>query len=82
MVVRLSRGGAKKYPKYRVAVADQRFSATGRFLEVVGHFDPFSKKPDGLNLKMDRIRNWIDKGAQPTQRVKSLIKKYEKQVGR
>lgn len=75
VVIRLARFGSTHKPKYRVTVADQRFSATGRFLEIVGHYDPFAKK-DGLTLKMDRMQEWISKGAQASQRVKNLMTKY------
>lgn len=78
VVIRLARFGSTHKPKYRVTVADQRFSATGRFLEVIGHYDPFAKK-EGLVLQMDRVEEWVSKGAQPSERVKSLMAKYSAQ---
>ena len=78
VVIRLARKGSTHYPKYRVTVADQRYAATGKFIEVVGTYNPF---PCGqeieVNLKLDRIKDWVSKGAQPTKRVKSLIRKME-----
>lgn len=79
VVIRLARGGKKHYPVYRVTVADQKFAATGRYLEVVGEFNPSPRgKEQGLRLDMDKINDWIGKGAQPSDRVKSLMRKYEK----
>lgn len=78
VVIRLSRGGVTHKPKYRVTVADSRRAPTGKFLEIVGSYNPFAQGKDlELTLKMDRIKDWVSKGAQPSQRVKSLIKKFE-----
>lgn len=74
VVIRLSRGGAKKRPFYRVVAADRRMPRDGRFIEHVGTFDPRVEK--GLNLKIDRIEHWLKVGAQPSPTVKSLIKKF------
>ena len=77
VVIRLARCGAKHEPKYRVTVADQRYSATKRFIEVVGHFNPTPRGKDiGLHLEMEKIEAWIKKGAQPSERVHSLIRKF------
>lgn len=79
VVIRLARFGKKHYPVYRVTVADQKFAATGRFLEIVGEFNPSPRGQEkGLRLDMDKITSWIQKGAQPTDRVKSLMRKFEK----
>ena len=79
VVIRLARFGAKHHPRYRVTVADQRRAATGKYIEIVGNYNP---SPGGeekaVDLKMDRINHWVALGAQPTQRVKSLIKTLEK----
>jgi small subunit ribosomal protein S16 len=79
VVIRLARFGTKHVPKYRITVADQKYAATGRFLEVVGVYNP---KPMGkdqeLILDMAKIQTWMKKGAQPTERVRSLIRKFEK----
>ena len=76
VVIRLARGGCKHNPKYRITVADQRRPATGKFLEILGHYNPF---PQGsakeVTLDMDKFNAWVAKGAQPTKRVKSLVKK-------
>ena len=78
VVIRLARFGAKHLPQYRVTVADKRYAATGRFLEVVGQYNPSAKgKAPSLTLKMDRINEWVAKGAQPTERVRSLMRKSE-----
>ncbi len=78
VVIRLARFGTKHLPKYRITVADQKYAATGRYIEVVGQYNP---KPQGkdvaVKLEMDKINHWIKKGAQPTQRVQSLIRKFE-----
>ena len=79
VVIRLARFGKKHYPVYRVTVADKKYAATGRFLEVVGEFNPTPRGQEkGLRLDMDKINAWIKKGAQPTDRVRSLIRKLEK----
>src|SRR5947208_11846893 len=72
--IRLRREGTKNSPYYKVVVADRRSPRDGKFIEIVGTYDP--KKP-GLNstLKLDRIEHWISKGAQPSDTVRSLIKK-------
>jgi small subunit ribosomal protein S16 len=79
VVIRLARFGSKHDAQYRVTVADQKYAATGRFLEIVGQFNPSPKgKAKGLVLDMDKINAWVKKGAQPTERVQSLIRKFEK----
>ncbi|MCB0422777.1 MAG: 30S ribosomal protein S16 [Bdellovibrionales bacterium] len=78
VVIRLARGGQKHAPTYRVTVADQRSAATGRYIEVVGHYNPFARGQEtGLKLDLEKINAWIAKGAQPTKRVQSLIKKAQ-----
>jgi len=72
--IRLARFGAKKKPFYRVVVADSSFPRDGRFIEKVGTYDP-RKDPPEVNLKGDRILEWIKKGAQPTETVEQLLKK-------
>ncbi|OFZ18379.1 MAG: 30S ribosomal protein S16 [Bdellovibrionales bacterium RBG_16_40_8] len=79
VVIRLARFGKKHLSLYRVTVADQKYAATGRYLEIVGHFNQIPKGKDvGLTLKMDRVNHWIKLGAKPTERVMGLIRKYEK----
>ena len=69
--IRLSRGGAKKRPFYRIVVADARMPRDGRFVEKLGTFDPLKAKDDAARLVLDveKAKDWIAKGAQPTDRV-------------
>ncbi|MFN3889722.1 MAG: 30S ribosomal protein S16 [Beijerinckiaceae bacterium] len=73
--IRLSRGGAKKRPFYRVVVADSRMPRDGRFIEKLGTFDPLKPKDDAARLVLDadKAKAWIAKGAQPTDRVARLL---------
>ena len=72
--IRLRREGAKNRPYYKVVVADSRSPRDGKFIELIGTYDP--KKPDhNSTLKLDRIDHWIARGAQPSDTVRSLIKK-------
>ncbi len=71
--IRLARYGAKKRPFYRIVVADQRSPRDGRFLEIVGTYDPL-KDPVAVNFKQERIDYWLGKGAIPTNTVKNLFK--------
>jgi small subunit ribosomal protein S16 len=75
VVIRLARFGKKHYPIYRVTVADSRKAATGKFIEVLGHYNPTPRgKDQKLVLDMEKVNAWIQKGAQPSDRVKSLIR--------
>ncbi len=77
--IRLRREGAKNRPYYKVVVADSRSPRDGKFIEIIGTYDP--KKPDhNSTLKLDRIEHWISQGAQPSDTVRSLIKKNRKQT--
>lgn len=72
--IRLARGGAKKKAFYQVVVADERKPRDGRFIEQLGQYDP--RQEQGLmNLKEDRALEWLNKGAQPTDTVRSLLRK-------
>jgi|SRR6266571_662352 len=72
--IRLRREGAKNRPYYKVVVADRRSPRDGKFIEIIGTYDP--KKPGhNSTLKLDRAEYWISKGAQPSDTVRSLIKK-------
>lgn len=79
--IRLRREGALNRPYYKVVVADSRSPRDGKFIEIIGTYDP--KKP-GHNsaLKLDRAEYWISKGAQPSDTVRSLIKKNKKQAAK
>ena len=72
--IRLRRMGAKKAPFYRIVVADSRFPRDGRFIEELGTYDPL-KEPSELVVNGEKVQEWIRNGAQPTETVKSLLKK-------
>src|SRR4030042_4140037 len=74
VTIRLTRMGAKKKPFYRLVVADSRFPRDGRFIEVVGTYNP-NPNPPSINLNRERIDSWLKRGAHPTNTVKSLLKK-------
>jgi len=73
--IRLARGGAKKRPYYSIVVADSHSPRDGRFIEKVGTYNPLLKKddPTRVTLKVERIQEWIKKGAQPTDRVARFL---------
>src|SRR5947209_9506392 len=74
VAIRLRREGALNRPYFKVVVTDTRSPRDGKFIEIVGTYDP--KKPgNNSTLKLDRIEHWISKGAQPSDTVRSLIKK-------
>ncbi len=78
VVIRLARGGAKKRPFYQVVVADQRRSRDGRYIENIGFYNPLAKGQEvPLRLDLETYNAWVDKGAQPSDRVKSLVKGYK-----
>lgn len=73
--IRLARGGAKRRPFYGIMVADQRFSPRGRFIERVGFFNPRAVGgEERLRVDQERVDYWLSQGAQPTDRVKALLK--------
>ncbi len=75
VVIRLARSGAKKKPFYHVVVADQRRARDGRFVEKLGFFNPSAAgEAEPLRLDVERAEHWIAQGAQPSDRVKALIK--------
>ncbi len=71
--LRLRRMGAKKAPFYRVVAADGTSPRDGRFIEVLGHYNP-TKDPQIIELKEDRVRYWLGVGAQPSDTVRSLFR--------
>jgi len=73
--IRMARGGAKKRPYYSIVVADSRSPRDGRFIEKVGAYNPLLKRddPTRVTLKVERIQEWIKKGAQPTDRVARFL---------
>jgi small subunit ribosomal protein S16 len=77
--LRLSRGGTKKRPVYKVVVADSRFARDGRFIEKVGFFNPLlpKEKKERVGLEAERIKYWLGQGAQPTTRVARILGENE-----
>jgi small subunit ribosomal protein S16 len=75
VVIRLSRAGTKKRPFYHIVVADSRFPRDGRFIERLGFFNPLLKKDNAERLKLDleKVKAWMAKGAQPTDRVMRFL---------
>ncbi|MBI3701534.1 MAG: 30S ribosomal protein S16 [Afipia sp.] len=75
VVIRLSRAGTKKRPVYHVVVADSRFPRDGRFIERLGYFNPLLPKDNEARLKldMDKVKAWMAKGAQPSDRVMRFL---------
>jgi small subunit ribosomal protein S16 len=71
--LRLTRVGSKKNPIYRVVAADARSPRDGKFLEIVGRYNP-QTDPSTIELDDDKVRDWLSKGAQPTEAVARLIK--------
>ncbi|TAM78825.1 MAG: 30S ribosomal protein S16 [Acidobacteria bacterium] len=70
--IRLARTGANKKPSYRVVVIERERARDGRFVEIVGHYNP-RRHPVELVLKRDRVDYWLGKGAQPSETVRSLL---------
>jgi len=77
--LRLSRGGTKKRPVYKVVVADSRFARDGRFIEKLGFFNPLlpKDKKERIGLEAERIKYWLGQGAQPTTRVARILGENE-----
>ncbi|MBQ6143684.1 MAG: 30S ribosomal protein S16 [Clostridia bacterium] len=71
--IRLRRMGAHKKPFYRIVVADSRSPRDGRCIEEIGYFNPMTS-PEEIKLDLEKAEKWISNGAQPTERVKSIIK--------
>lgn len=72
--MRLTRMGSRKRPYYRIVVADSVSPRDGKFIEIVGNYDP-KKNPAEITLKEDRIKEWLSKGAEPTLTVSQLLGK-------
>ena len=81
VVLRLMRAGAKKRPFYRVVAADSRRQRDGRFLEIVGHYDPL-RTPFELVIEKDKVEKWLANGAAPSTQVASLLRKSGITMGR
>jgi small subunit ribosomal protein S16 len=79
--IRLRREGSLNNPYYKVVVADSRSPRDGKFIEIIGTYDP-TKPGHNSTLKLDRIEYWVSKGAQPSDTVRSLIKKNKEQAAK
>ena len=76
VTIRLSRIGSKKRPYYRIVVIDKRRAQNGRFLEVVGQYNPIAN-PVQLEVNAERAQYWLSKGAEPSETVRSILRKKE-----
>ena|GEM_PF-166750 len=72
--IRMTRMGTKKKPFYRIVAADSEAPRDGKFIEILGHYDPM-KDPAGINVDEGKINSWLEKGARVSESVKSLLKK-------
>lgn len=82
--IRLSRAGAKKRPFYRIVAADARSPRDGRFLEKLGTYDPLIEvgdNPGRIELKRDRVEYWMSVGAEPTDVVRRLLRRFDASAG-
>lgn len=70
--IRLRRTGTTRKPAYRVVVADSRAARDGKFIEVIGHYNPLTNPPT-IKIEVERAQAWIEKGAQPSNTVKNLL---------
>ena len=70
--IRLRRTGTTRKPAYRVVVADSRAARDGKFIEVLGHYNPLTNPPT-VKIEVERVNEWIKKGAQPSNTVKNLL---------
>lgn len=78
VVIRLARFGAKHNPQYRIAVADSRRWVKGRFIEILGSYNPSaSDKTKAITIDLGRVQQWTDKGAQLSERVKRLVRQVQ-----
>ncbi len=75
MKIRLARGGSKKRPFYRIVAADSRMPRDGRYIEKLGVYNPLLPKDseDRVKMDMERVQHWLDKGAQPTDRISRML---------
>jgi small subunit ribosomal protein S16 len=78
VTIRLARYGAKKKPFYRIVVADSRSPRDGRFIDLLGFYDP-KKNPAVVQFKTEKLNQWLRQGAQPSETVAQLIKKAQRE---
>ena len=74
VVIRMMRAGARKRPFYRIVVADSRRQRDGRFVEILGYYDPMAK-PFAVKMDEDKVKSWIGQGAQPSTQAASLLRR-------
>lgn len=79
LAIRLTRRGAKKKPFYRIIVTEKRTKRDGRFVEMVGYYDP-CRNPADIKVDRERLDYWIERGAQPSETVRSLLKRKTETV--
>ncbi len=77
LAIKLMRMGAKKRPFYRIVVAEKRSRRDGRFVEMLGYYDP-GKDPAEINIDQERVQFWMQRGAQPTDTVRQLLRRHER----
>lgn len=77
VVIRLARVGKKKQPEYRIVVADKRRAATGRFIDIIGHYNPLTD-PASVRIDSEKFMEWLAKGAQPSDTVRRLYDRDQK----
>ena len=80
LTIRMRRVGAKKQPFFRVVVTEARSARDGRSLEVLGHYNP-TAQPETLELDRPRLRHWLDRGAQPSDTVRTLLARHPEVAG-
>lgn len=81
VVIRLARGGAKKRPFFNIVVADSREARDGRYIERLGYFNPIAKGGETpLFIEQERVSYWISQGAQPSDRVTSLLREFKAKI--
>jgi len=73
--IRMSRGGTKKRPFYKIVIADARYPRDGRFIERIGHYNPLLAKDhaDRVKFDLDRMKYWLSQGAQPSERIERFL---------
>jgi small subunit ribosomal protein S16 len=77
--IRLSRYGARHNPWYRIVVADSKVKRDGKYVEKIGYYNP-RMQPKVLEINLEKFKYWVNKGAQPTESVKKLVKKYQQKL--
>ena len=77
--IRLARAGAKKRPFYHIVIADSRSPRDGKFIEIIGKYDP-KKEGENFSIDLDRADHWVKNGARPSQTVGSIITKTRKKL--